>query len=435
MDKGLEQGLADFGEFLLRERIVKDQHAPYMVRWVRQFLEKDRPQAGEALEDRVRRFCENLEAAGRFEDWQVKQAEQAIRLYFVNFLKRTDWRSLEQVANVRDEKGRVNRNAAIAQARERLRIKHYSYRTEKTYAEWLDRFFDYLNEQDGGGAAEVTAPRVRDFLAHLALRRRVSASTQNQAFSAIRFLCAEVLDIDLSEMEEGVRARRGERLPVVLSVPETARLLQQLDGTLGLMAGLIYGGGLRVSECCRLRVKDLDFDQDLIFVRAGKGNKDRSTLLAASLKDRLREHLDRVRKLHEQDRALGLAGVAMPDALARKYPKAAEEWGWFWVFPSRQLSTDPREGVIRRHHVSDGSIQRAVKEASRRAGIHKPVSVHTLRHSFATHLLLNGVDLRQIQEYLGHANVETTMIYTHVVKELRNPARSPLDLLAREGAL
>jgi site-specific recombinase XerD len=189
-----------------------------------------------------------------------------------------------------------------------------------------------------------------------------------------------------------------------------------------------------VSECCELRVKDLDFDQSLVFVRAGKGDKDRSTLLAEVGRDELRAHIRDNERLHRVDRAAGLAGVWMPDSLDRKYPNAGREWGWFWVFPSRTLSTDPRAGVVRRHHLSESVIQKAVNAAAVHAKIHKPVSVHTLRHCFATHLLLNGVDIRQIQEYLGHANVETTMIYTHVVKDLRNPARSPLDMLQGVGS-
>jgi integron integrase len=197
------------------------------------------------------------------------------------------------------------------------------------------------------------------------------------------------------------------------------------------MARLIYGGGLRVSECCRLRVKDIDFDNSLVFVRGGKGDKDRSTLLAQSVQNDLRKHLAETRAVFDKDRALKLAGVWMPDALARKYPRAGEEWGWYWVFPSPELSVDPRAGVVRRHHLSDTLIQKAVKTAARQAGLHKPVSVHTLRHSFATHLLLAGVDIRQIQDYLGHSSVETTMIYTHVVKDFRTPARSPLDALER----
>ncbi|MGH9328920.1 MAG: integron integrase [Vicinamibacterales bacterium] len=202
-----------------------------------------------------------------------------------------------------------------------------------------------------------------------------------------------------------------------------------MRGTAWVMAALIYGGGLRVSECCELRLKDLDFDQGLVFVRGGKGDKDRSTLLAEVGREELRAHLRRAEALHRADRDSGLAGVWMPEALERKYPNAGRELGWFWVFPSQTLSTDPRAGLVRRHHMSDSVIQKAVKAAALKAKIHKPVSVHTLRHCFATHLLLNGVDIRQIQEYLGHANVETTMVYTHVVRELRNPARSPLDIL------
>ena len=199
--------------------------------------------------------------------------------------------------------------------------------------------------------------------------------------------------------------------------------------TTWLMTALIYGGGLRVPECCELRVKDIDFDQGLVFVRSGKGDKDRSTLLPDAGREELRAQLQKSAAIHRADRESGLAGVWMPDALDRKYQNAGRELGWFWVFPSETLSTDPRAGVVRRHHLSDSVLQKAVKAAVLQAQINKPVSVHTLRHCFATHLLLNGVDIRQIQEYLGHANVETTMVYLHVVKELRNPARSPLDIL------
>jgi integron integrase len=257
----------------------------------------------------------------------------------------------------------------------------------------------------------------------------VGSSTQNQALNALLFLCREVLGVELDQMAQGVRAKRGERLPVVMSAPEVASLLGALGEGARLMASVIYGGGLRVSECCRLRVKDLDFDHSLVFVRSGKGDKDRSTLMAEGLKPALRAHLEAVRRLYDTDRAAQLPPVWMPDALDRKYPQAGSSWAWYWVFPSPSLSVDPRTGLVRRHHVGDTSLQRAVKEASRRAGLHKPVSVHTLRHSFATHLLLAGVDIRQIQDYLGHANVETTMIYTHVVKDFRNPARSPLDAM------
>jgi len=421
-----ESSLQQFGEFLLKRQLVRESAAPYLVGWVRQFLAREA--SNEAVANQVRHFCEDLERSGRFEDWQVRQAEQALRIYFVNFLDRTDWHR-RPASTVADEKGRTIPLAALEQLRLRIRTRHYSYRTECTYVDWAHRFFDYLVGQQGGPQPQVDAEAVRNYLTHLAVHRRVSASTQNQAMCAILFLCREVLGLTPEGLALTPRAKRGLRLPVVLSIPETAALLAAMRGVPKIMAGLIYGGGLRVSECCDLRIKDIDFDQGLVFVRAGKGDKDRSTLLAEVGRDELRAHLRDHERLHEVDRRAGLAGVWMPDALERKYPNAGREWGWFWVFPSRTLSTDPRAGVVRRHHLSESVIQKAVHAAAAEAKIHKPVSVHSLRHCFATHLLLNGVDIRQIQDYLGHANVETTMIYTHVVKELRNPARSPLDML------
>jgi len=324
--------------------------------------------------------------------------------------------------------------AALEQLRMRIRTRHYSYRTECSYADWVRRFLAYLAERAGTPRPRVDSESVRDYLTHLAVRQRVSASTQNQAMCAILFLCREVLGIEPEGLALTARAKRGSHLPVVLSIPETAALLEALRGTTWLMAALIYGGGLRVSECYELRIKDIDFDQGLLFVRSGKGNKDRSTLLADVGREELRAQLRRAEALQENDRRSGLAGVWIPDALERKYANAGRELAWFWAFPSQTLSTDPRAGVVRRHHISDSVIQKAVKAAAREAKIHKPVSVHTLRHSFATHLLLNGVDIRQIQEYLGHANVETTMVYTHVVKELRTPPRSPLDILTARSS-
>ena len=422
----LESSLQQFGEFLLKAQLVRPAAAPYFVRDVRRFLA--RPASDEPLVDQVRGFCEELERSGRSEDWQVRQADQALRIYFVNFLQRTDWH--RRPANtVVDENGNTNPLSALEQLRVRLRTRHYSYRTECTYVDWVRRFLDYAAKQQGVPHPRVTSEGVQDYLAHLAVRQQVSASTQNQALCAILFLCREALGVNVEGLAPGVKAKRGERLPVVLSMPETMALLSAMSGTPRLMATLIYGGGLRVTECCELRIKDLDFDQGLVVVRRGKGDKDRSTLLAEVGRDELRAHLRKSEALHQTDRKAGLAGVWMPDALDRKYPNAGRELAWFWVFPSGTLSTDPRAGIVRRHHMSDSVVQKAVKEAAQKAQIHKPISVHTLRHSFATHLLLNGVDIRQIQEYLGHASVETTMIYTHVVKELRTPARSPLDML------
>lgn len=430
--RDLDDAMARFGEHLLRAKLVPERHAPYYVKWARRFLEEV-PEVAESLDVRVMMFTESLERSGLWEDWQIVQAEKAIRLYFVNFMQVTDWQT-QSVAKVRDPAGRVDRLRALDELRRQLRTRHYSYRTESTYLEWARRFFAYLAQQQNDECPRIDAPAVRDYLAHLAVRQQVASSTQNQALHAILFLCREVLEENIEGIAPGVRAKRGEKLPVVMTVAETAALLECMTGTTGLMARLIYGGGLRVSECCRLRVKDIDFDSDLLFVRAGKGDKDRSTLLAESVKPALQEHLARMKLLHASDAQNKLAPVWMPDALARKYPNAGAAWGWFWVFPSPVLSTDPRAGVVRRHHVSDTIIQRAVRAAAQATGIHKPISVHTLRHSFATHLLMNGIDIRQIQDYLGHSNVETTMIYTHVVKDIRNPARSPLDVMQSERA-
>lgn len=421
----LESTLQQFGEFLLKARLVRESSARFFVRYVRQFLA--RPTTDAPLTDRVRQFCEDLERAGAH-DWQVQQANQAIRIYFVNFLKRTDWH-VTRTGALLDRDGRVEPLAILDVLRARIRTRHYSYRTECSYVDWVRRLLDYAAEQQGAVRPRIDGDTVRDFLTHLAVKRSVSASTQNQAMCAALFLCREVLGLPLDGLAQTPKAKRGQHLPVVLSVPETAALLDALQGTARLMARLIYGGGLRVSECCELRVKDLDFEQGLVIVRSGKGAKDRATLLANAGRDELRAHLAAKADLHQRDRASGVAGVWLPEALARKYPNAGRELGWFWVFPSDTLSTDPRAGVVRRHHISDSVVQKAVKAAATKARISKPVSVHTLRHSFATHLLLSGVDIRQIQDYLGHANVETTMIYTHVVKDLRSPACSPLDAL------
>jgi len=334
---------------------------------------------------------------------------------------------------VSDPSGVYDAAKTLNDLTEWLRIKHYAYKTELSYVNWCKRFFTYSIQCKGGGengnSVHISGELIKDFIVHLASQGKVAKSTQNQAFSALLFLCRHVVHIELHDMEQNLRSKIGKKLPLVLSPLEVQTLLSHMSGTTGLILLLIYSSGIRLSECGRLRVKDLDFDQNLLFVRAGKGDKDRSTILAAKIQPALRSHLAKVRKLHEQDLADGFGEVFMPGALGRKYPSACREWGWQYVFPSARLSVDPRSKKTRRHHVSNATIQKAMKKAVRAADLVKPASVHTLRHSFATHLLLNGVDLRQIQDYLGHKSVETTMIYTHVVKNMRNPAISPLDLL------
>jgi integron integrase len=274
------------------------------------------------------------------------------------------------------------------------------------------------------GAEEINA-----YLTHLAVEGNVSASTQGQALAAILFMYRHVLEEELERLDI-VRAKRPKHLPVVLTTSEVSLLIDRMKGTYRLMAGLLYGAGLRQTECLRLRIKDVDFDRQEIIVREGKGKKDRITMLPASLVPPLRAHLDRVRGLWRKDRAAGLAGVWMPDALERKFPNAGISWAWQWVFPARRLSVDPRGGVVRRHHVGGKSLQRAVAEATAAAAIHKNVTCHSFRHSFATHLLEGGYDIRTVQELLGHADVKTTMIYTHVLNRAGSRGvQSPADRL------
>jgi integron integrase len=313
----------------------------------------------------------------------------------------------------------------LDQVREVVRRRHYSYRTEETYVHWIKRFIHFSAKRHPRelGAAEVTA-----FLNHLVGERHVAAATQNQALAALLFLYKEVLAQPLPWLENIEHARRPVRKPTVLTRTEAQSLLAQLKGTKWLMASLLYGAGLRLRECLTLRVKDIDFGYRQILVRDGKGGKDRVTVLPAPVSQPLQAHLARVKQWHEQDLADGCGDVELPDALARKYPRAPCEWGWKFVFPSHKRSADPRTGVIRRHHVYENYLIRGVKEAAWRAGITKHVSCHTLRHSFATHLLESGYDIRTVQELLGHNDVSTTMVYTHVLNKGGRGVRSPLEL-------
>ena len=312
----------------------------------------------------------------------------------------------------------------LDQVRAAIRLRHYSRRTEKAYAGWIRRFILFHEKRH---PAEMGKAEVTRFLSHLAVEAKVSASPQNQALSALLFLYGEVLNQELGWLDEIVRANRPARLPVVLSREEVRALLRSLSGVEALMASLLYGAGLRLLECCRLRVKDVEFSRGEILVRDGKGARDRVTLLPAGVAAPLAAHLGRVQVQHEGDLRAGLGSVELPLALERKYPRAAFEWGWQWVFPATRHYTDPVSGRRRRHHLHESVLQKAVREAALRARIARPASCHALRHSFATHLLENGYDIRTIQELLGHKDVSTTMIYTHVLNRGGRGVRSPLD--------
>lgn len=317
----------------------------------------------------------------------------------------------------------------LDQLRERLRLMHYSPRTEETYVYWVRAFIRFHRLRH---PAEMGGPEVEAFLTHLANDRSVAPSTHSQALSALLFFYTKVLRHDLPWLQEIGHPQRHRRLPVVLSVDEVRVVLAGLQGEHRLLARLLYGTGLRISEALQLRVKDLDFAQRALIVREGKGAKDRVVMLPHSLVPELRHQLGSARLVWAADVEAGTAGVEMPHALERKYPRAGQSWPWFWVFPQDHHSTDPRSGVVRRHHLYDQTFQRAFKRAVHAAGIAKPATPHTLRHCFATHLLQSGSDIRTVQELLGHADVATTMIYTHVLKLGGGGVRSPLDALAED---
>lgn len=312
----------------------------------------------------------------------------------------------------------------LDRARDRIRVKHYSIRTEQTYLHWIKDFILFHGKRH---PADMGVTEVEAYLTHLAVRRKVAPSTQNVALQAILFLYKEVLGIELTGIN-ALRAKKDKRLPVVLTKAEVHLVLEHMkDPTYRLQAKLLYGTGMRLLECLRLRVKDLDFGQNHIVVRDTKGNEDRVTLLPERLKPILQEHLRHVNVLHQSDLRAGYGTVYLPYALAHKYPNASQEWGWQYVFPAANLSVDPRSGIKHRHHADDSSLQRAVRVAARASGIAKPVTPHTFRHCFATHLLEAGYDIRTVQELLGHKDVKTTMIYTHVLQKGPLGVRSPLD--------
>ena len=312
----------------------------------------------------------------------------------------------------------------LDRVRDVLRRKHYSIRTEQAYSHCIRRFILFHGKRHPKEMAEA---EVGEFLTHLARDGKVSPSTQNQALSALLFLYKQVLQQEIGWLEGVERAKKPVRLPVVLTRAEVEKILQHLHGTHRVMAELLYGSGLRLMECVRLRVKDMDFAYAHILVRDGKGGKDRHTMLPVHCAPRLQRHLQKIKAQHEEDLEAGFGSVYLPNALERKYPKAAWEWPWQFVFPSSRLSIDPRSGRRRRHHIEESSLQLAVKRAVRAAGLTKPATCHTLRHSFATHLLENGSDIRTVQELLGHKDVGTTMIYTHVLNRPGIGVRSPLD--------
>lgn len=415
--------LPEFKEFLVSQGLVSSKKAPFCAYWVSKFIafcnnNKKAPAAAE-----IRMFLSQLNS-NKAADWQIEQAEGAVKLYLEHFVAKNE-HSLSATSFL-NKQGADN---IIRKMQEAIRVKHYSYSTERSYLGWAKSFFSYLRDIKNKNILPRTmdVSDITDYLTYLAVERKVASSTQNQAFNALLFLFRGVLKIKTNDLSKAVRAKRGPKLPVVLTVDEIKRLFDCAQADDLLILQLLYGAGLRLMEVVRLRVKDIDFDNNLIFVRSGKGDKDRATMLPEIVKRPLEKHLEKIKALHEDDVAGGEGEVYLPAALERKYPNAVRDWGWQYVFSAEKLSVDPRSGKIRRHHISPSSIQKTMKKTVQKAGFIKNATVHTLRHSFATHLLMNGVNLREIQDLLGHKNVETTMVYTHVLRDMANVPKSPLD--------
>jgi len=403
--------------FLNKKGNIKSQYIPYYLKWVSDcyhFL--NQPLSIRLNSDQKKEFLSDM--GRKYEEWQGNQADAALRLYDY-FLSK----------NISPTIGDISSNKETwklfeEKMREALRLRHRSFSTEKTYLLWLKSFKYFVNYKSPD---QLEGRDLQDFLSQLAVEKKVSPSTQNQALNAIVFFYRHVLDKNIEQALSAVRAKQKRHLPVVLTTREVQSIFDQMSGTTKLMAMLIYGAGLRLQECLQLRVKDIDLEQSTVIIRSGKGDKDRRTVLPEALKNDLIHHLSEIRSFYDQDRKNEIAGVWLPGALEKKYPNAGKEWGWFWLFPAKSLSVDPRNNTVRRHHVHPAALQKAFKTAVMKAGIAKQTSVHTLRHSFATHLLEKGYDIRTIQELLGHRNLQTTMIYTHVASKNVLGVRSPLD--------
>lgn len=422
---------------------VNDTVAEWYVTWSQRFAKsiKGKPLRSRSKKE-VIEFLNKLSLQKGINEWQVNQAAGALEFLYHDFLNidlGMEWdRYLkDEVISKQNDRSFIFHDTVLSKKeifnnykdlfdrfRSELRIHHYSLRTERSYEMWIWRFLTFHNKKpiDDFGASEIKA-----YLDYLAQTRNVAASTQNQALNAIVFLYDKVMNVDPGEFDDFVRAKRPARLPEVLTRNEVDRLFEKIKGVNLLMAGLLYGAGLRLMECLRLRVKDVDFETHQILVRDGKGQKDRITILPQKYAPMLREQLVYVKALYQQDLEAGTNGVSLWPSFERKSPHAAKEWIWQYVFPSAQLSVDPRTKKVKRHHLHSSNLQKAIKTAAQKAEISKRVTCHTLRHSFATHLLESGYDIRTVQELLGHADVSTTMIYTHVLNKPGITVKSPAD--------
>lgn len=432
------------------EQEVPEAKAEWYASWAESFArsQKELPLKARKAEH-VRAFLSNLKHQANVKEWQVEQAREALLILYVDFLK-LPWAKKRSghVGNINGAQGShesgqwkppqrysfrdsstskeadARHGDVIKRLRTEIRTRHYSIRTEQAYEDWIRRFITFHKLKS---PRELGADAVKEYLEYLAEKRKIAASTQNQALNALVFLYEQVMKEPLGTIGDFTRAKRPKRLPVVLTREEVNLVLDNMSGTYGLMSGLMYGGGLRLMEGVRLRIKDMDFAQSQIAVRDGKGKKDRITIFPDRFKQPLKDHLVQVKELYEKDLKEGFGEVYIWPSLARKYPHAAREWIWQYVFPSDKFSVDPRSKKVRRHHIHENGLNRAIKDAAIRAGLTKQMSSHVMRHSFATHLLQSGYDIRTVQKLMGHADVSTTMIYTHVLNKPGLAVKSPAD--------
>jgi integron integrase len=406
-------------QYITEAHHVPKKNAHFYEQWIAQYLAYMQNPSSRSSD---KLFFDQLEK--NREQWQVRQARRAVRLY-KHFAERKDDKS----PNVTQEPT-ILWQGKISDMRSELRLRGRSPRTEKTYVDWVRRFSQFLRDKN---ISALGTGDVKRYLTYLAVDTGVSAATQNLAFNALLFFYRNVLEKEISDLDGAVRSHVSRRLPVVLTREEVAMVLKNLTSPYHLAGAMIYGSGMRLSECLSLRIKDVDLQRGSITVRSGKGDKDRQTIFPEMLRSEYDRQLATAKILFEEDRRLSRPGVPLPGALKKKYSNAASEWAWFWLFPSYKLSVDPRTGFPGRYHLYPTTLQRAVRTAVQKAGLSKNASVHTFRHSFATHLIEDGYDIRTIQELLGHSNVQTTMIYAHVATKNKLGVRSPLSALGKSG--
>ena len=416
----------------LQQHGIPEKSISFYITWVQEYKAYTTEFKPES--DNLTGFSNYLTLSCRYKDWQLKQAVHAVNLYrqFArkSHKEKMHLKSKEKIVHKpaeKTEKKEITKqwNSAIEENRRQLRLMHKSLQTEKTYQRWLKEFLSFCKKSP----LNIDDNDLKKFLTHLAVNRKVAQSTQKQAFNAILFFFRHVLDKRIDSLAGSIMSRRTAKLPIVLTPGEINQVFSNLSGVYLLMSKLIYGSGMRLNECLNLRVKDLDFQRRSILVRSGKGNKDRLTILPESLINELREQLKESKEIFTDDRKNEIAGVMLPSALSRKFQNASKEWPWFWLFPANRLSIDPYSNIVRRYHIYPSSLQKAFKKAVDNSDITKNASIHTLRHSFATTLIENGYDIRTIQELLGHSDLSTTMIYTHVASKNKLGVKSPFDSL------